>query len=370
MNTLIDLKNMTLEELAAYVTRYGAKSFRAKQLFGWMYRQRVTTFEEMTDLSQKFREQLSQDARVSSLKLTKRLVSTDGTRKYLFTLPDGTAIESVMIPDEDRVTVCISTQVGCAMGCVFCLTGKMGFKRNLEVSEIVNQIMAVEEDLWKDPLLNPDGTPQTPKENGPVVRYVTNIVMMGMGEPLLNYDNVMSAIDILTSQWGYNFTPRRLTLSTVGITPQIKKFIESGVQVKLAISLTSADDEKRNQLLPINKKYSLRDLMEVIKTYPTHPRRILTFEYVMLQGINDLEEDAYNLVRLLSGITCKINLIPLNESAGTAQHRPNTERVLEFQKILKNSGMTVTIRESRGQDILAACGQLVGTENERIENPA
>jgi 23S rRNA (adenine2503-C2)-methyltransferase len=357
-----DLKDLTLDELIQFVTQMGEKPYRAKQLYPWLYRKRVKSFSEMTDLSAAFRERLEQQSEISSLEAVLRQVSTDGTRKYLFQLQDGQTIESVMIPDDDRLTICISTQVGCAMGCVFCLTGTMGQIRNLQPSEIVNQVLAVEQDLHDEPPKDIEGNPVEPQQSGPIKRYLTNIVMMGMGEPMLNLDNVIKTIRILTSSEGFNLAPRRITVSTVGLVPQIEKLGLANTNVNLAISLTAPTDEKRSKLLPVNKKYNLDKLMQTLRAYPLAPRRRITFEYVMLQGINDTEEDAYHLVRLLKGLQCKINLIPLNEIPNFIYKRPEMETIVQFQKILWDAGMTATIRESRGRDISAACGQLRTTE--------
>jgi 23S rRNA (adenine2503-C2)-methyltransferase len=359
-----DLKDLSIEELGEFVSQLGEKPYRAKQLFPWLYRKRAKSFSEMSDLALPFREELEAKCLVSFLKLVVKKVSTDGTRKYLFGLTDGETIETVMIPDADRLTVCISTEVGCAMGCVFCLTGTMGLKRNLTTSEIVNQVLAVEEDLYDDPPKDDHGNLLLPQPSGPIKRYVTNIVMMGMGEPLANLNPVVKAIRIITHADGFNLAPRRITLSTVGLVPQIEKFAQADTGANLAISLTAASDDKRDWLLPINKKYPLGTLMQTLRRFPLTPRRLITFEYVLLKGINDSEEDAKQLCKLLKGLKCKVNLIPLNEIPNSKYHRPELSNVQKFQRTLWDAGLTATIRESRGRDILAACGQLKSQEEQ------
>jgi len=362
INTLMsktDLIGLPLTELSTFVQNtLGAKPYRAKQLFQWLYRRRVTDITLMTDLSKDFRQLLSEEAEISQLRPIQKLISSDGTRKYLFQLEDGESIESVMIPGEDRLTVCISSQVGCAMGCKYCLTGKMGFKRNLSSAEIVNQVLAVELDLTQDPPLDEAGQPLLPKEHGTVERYLSHVVMMGMGEPMMNLPSVLAAIHVLTDHNGYNLAPRRMTVSTVGLVPKVEEFIAANTGVRLAISLTAGSNELRNQLLPINQKYPLEKLLPALKNYPTQNRKPITFEYVMLAGVNDRAEDARALIKQIHDLECKVNLIPLNESPEIEYRRPSDESVMEFQRILWDARITATVRESRGRDILAACGQL------------
>ncbi len=293
----------------------------------------------MTDLSKEARGLLSQKAYISRLTEVKRQCSIDGTEKFLFALEDGHRIESVLIPEEDRLTLCISTQVGCGMGCTFCLTGKSGLVRNLRSSEIINQVLTIQRSLT-------EGT------------RLTNIVIMGMGEPLANYNNTMKAIEILTHPLGPAIGARRITLSTSGLVPLIKRLGNSGLNINLAISLNASTDEQRNQIMPINKKYPLAKLLDSCREYPLKRNRMLSFEYVLLDGINNSPEDARRVARLLKGIRCKINLIPFNEFPGSAYKRPSEESVLAFQEILASHHYSVFIRKSRGADILAACGQL------------
>jgi 23S rRNA (adenine2503-C2)-methyltransferase len=354
-----DLLSLPLEELTGLIQSLGQKPYRAKQVYGWLFRKLATGFEEMSDLPKDFRALLADSARISQMVPAKKTVSADGTRKYLFTLEDGQAIESVLIPDEDRLTVCISSQVGCAMGCAFCLTGKLGFTRNLTPGEITGQVLAVERDLRNDPYIDPQtGTPVEMKENGPVHRYLTHIVVMGMGEPMMNLENLLISLKILIRPDGMNWGPGRITVSTVGVVPKMEEFLSAETGVRLAISLTSADDSKRDQLLPINKVYPLAQLIQTLKKYPVAERRPLTFEYVMLKGVNDSQTDALQLVRLLQGLHAKVNLIPLNASPDVPFERPSQETMVAFQKALWKAGLTATLRESRGRDILAACGQL------------
>ncbi|MCX7920266.1 MAG: 23S rRNA (adenine(2503)-C(2))-methyltransferase RlmN [bacterium] len=351
----IDIKNLDLPALTKWVTQYGQKPYRAKQLFKWIYQHRVESFEEMTDIAVSFRHQLSTIAEISQLQLQTKQISADGTRKYLFTLSDNNSIESVLIPDNDRLTVCISTQVGCALNCAFCLTGKSGFIRNLTSAEIVNQVLAVDTDAKSLRTETRQRSRLIPQN---ATRVVTNIVLMGMGEPLLNFTNVVRAIRILSAPEGYNFSPKHITVSTVGIIPKLYALAKENTNVNLAISLNATTDEQRNYLMPIHKKTSIEQLFQAIRAYPLPKRRRITFEYVLIAGINDSLADAHRLGKLLQGIRCKINLIPFNEIPGCEFKRPSAETVLRFQQALVDQNYTVLIRESRGQDIFAACGQL------------
>ncbi|TAN40454.1 MAG: 23S rRNA (adenine(2503)-C(2))-methyltransferase RlmN, partial [Nitrospirae bacterium] len=279
----------------------------------------------------------SERAYVGSLKPAKRVQSADGTEKYLFELHDGETIESVLIPGEDRLTLCISSQVGCAMGCTFCLTGSLGLVRNLEVYEIIDQVLAVNR------MIGPS-------------RKVTNIVLMGMGEPLANLDNVAEALWRFTTLLG--ISKRRITLSTSGLVPKIGLLPVKAPEVNLAVSLNAATDSVRDSIMPVNKKYPIRTLLEACRRFPLSPGRRITFEYVLIGGLNDSPEDARRLAGLMKGLRGKINLIPLNPHPATGMKRPTEETVLAFENILVRQGLTVMIRDSKGQDILAACGQL------------
>ena len=334
-----DLRNLNLSELEDFVLKLGLQKYRGRQLFHWVYGKCADSFDVMTDLSKEIRELLSQKAYISKLIEIRKQVSSDGTEKFLFELEDGHRVESVLIPEEERLTLCISTQVGCGMGCAFCLTGKGGLARNLKTSEIVNQVLSVQKGL-------------------PAGKHLTNIVIMGMGEPLSNYNNVAKAIEILNNPLGPALGARRITLSTAGLVPGIEKLGESNLNINLAISLNASTDEQRNLIMPINKKYPLKKLIEACREFPLRKGRMLSFEYVLLDGVNNSPEDAGRVAKLLKGIRCKINLIPFNEFPGAPYKRPSGESVLRFQEILTEHNYSVFIRRSRGADILAACGQL------------
>jgi len=335
----IDLRAMSLIETEDFAGNLSLEKYRGRQIFHQVYGKAADSIDAMTELSKEVRGLLFQRAYISRIIEVKRQCSIDGTEKFLFALEDGHRIESVLIPDEDRLTLCISTQVGCGMGCTFCLTGKGGLVRNLRSSEIINQVLAVQGGL-------PDG------------RRLTNIVIMGMGEPLANYRHTVKAIEILSHPLGPAIGARRITLSTSGLAPQIKKLGESSLNINLAISLNAPTDEQRNLIMPINKKYSMAKLLGACREYPLKRRRMLSFEYVLLAGLNDSPEDARRVARLLKGIRCKINLIPFNEFPGSPYKRPSEESVLRFQEILAEHHFSAFIRKSRGADILAACGQL------------
>jgi 23S rRNA (adenine2503-C2)-methyltransferase len=331
-----NLKELSGQELELFIKDSNLPSFRAKQILHWIYEKCARSISEITELSKDLREKLSENAYISNLEMLGRQVSEDGTEKFLFGLEDAETIESVLIPDEDRLTLCISSQVGCAMDCRFCLTGKLGLKRNLRAYEIVDQIISANR------IIKP--------------MQLTNIVLMGMGEPLSNFDNVVDALWRITEFM--KISPRRITLSTSGIVPKILELPKKAPAVNLAISLNATTDEERNYIMPINKTYSIKELLTACRKFPLPPRRRITFEYVMLKDINDSPEDAKRLVNLLKGIPSKVNLIPFNPYEGSEFERPEDARVLNFQKILLKGHITALIRKSKGQDILAACGQL------------
>lgn len=348
MNTTekTDLRNLTQTELIDYVESLGQPAFRGRQIMGWLYRPEITKFSQMTDLAKVFREVLEENACIS--RFTDPIIekASDGCVKFGFKLNDGHVIESVLIPEPDRNTLCISSQVGCAMGCTFCLTGTMGFIRNLSPSEIVNQICGVSDYLREespDSLIGPD--------------RITNVVYMGMGEPLNNLENVISSLSILTEQKGLDLASRKITVSTCGIVPKIRELGERST-ANLAISLHSIRDDVRSQLMPVNDRYSVDDLLSACRDFPMPKRKRIMFEYTLLKNINDSDQDARELARKLQGIPCKINLLPYNESPGLHFESPRKERLLAFQKILIEAHYTVFIRTSRGSDISAACGQL------------
>lgn len=334
-----DLKSLSADRLAAFMRELGLPRFRAKQLVHWIYEKNVSTVEEITEFSKDLRASLADAAYISNLVPVQTQQSADGTVKYLYSLEDGQCIESVLIPDRDRLTLCVSSQVGCAMGCRFCMTGRLGLTRSLSAHEIVDQIIAVNRSISP--------------------RRVTNIVLMGMGEPLANFREVIEALSRITAFTG--ISKRRITLSTAGIVPHIMLLPERAPEVNLAISLNATTDETRGRIMPVNKKYPLKTLIDACRKFPLSPRRRITFEYVLIEGVNDSDEDARRLVRLLRGIPCKVNLIPCNPFEGSPLKRPSEERVLKFQEILTRSHLTALIRDSRGQDIAAACGQLRGT---------
>ena len=335
-----DLKNLTLEQLIAFVESLGQPAFRGRQLLAWIYRPGRVEFADMTDLAKEFRGVLAEHAVISRLDDPVIQVSRDGTVKFGFPLADGHVIESVLIPEEDRNTLCVSSQVGCAMGCRFCLTGSMGFARNLKTAEIVNQVCAV-----RDWMIDHDRG------------RLTNLVFMGMGEPLANLANLLDALSILTEQRGPDFASRRITVSTCGLVPQM---LELGrkTSVNLAVSLHATDDATRSRIMPVNDRYPLAQLMAACREFPRKKRQRIMFEYTLLQGINDADEDARRLARLLADIPCKINLLAMNDTGSGEFVSPRRDRVLRFQEILRRHGYTVFIRQSRGEDISAACGQL------------
>ena len=344
-----DLKNLTQAELVEFVESLDQPAFRGRQILSWIYKPSVTDFDQMTDLAKEFRKILVEHAYMSRFTDPITEISRDGAVKFGFRLDDGFIIESVLIPEEDRNTLCVSSQAGCAMGCRFCVTGSMGFTRNLSRAEIVNQVCAV-----RDWILDHD------EENG---KKLTNIVFMGMGEPLANLENLLGALSILIEQRGLDFSSRRVTVSTCGLVPQM---LELGTQsnVNIAISLHAADNETRSRLMPINDRYPLEELLEACKNYPQKKRQRVMFEYTLLAGINDSDETARMLATILRDIPCKINLLSMNEAGGERYTSPSRDRVLQFQKILRDAGYTVFIRKSRGADISAACGQLAGKNNQ------
>jgi 23S rRNA (adenine2503-C2)-methyltransferase len=332
----IDLKSLSKDDVESFIKDAGLPSFRSRQILHWIYGRYAQSLEEITELSKKLREELAERAYISNLTLLNRMTSHDGTEKFLFGLEDGETIESVLIPDEERLTLCISSQVGCAMGCVFCLTGKSGLKRNLGPHEIIDQVISVNRMI--------------------LPRRITNIVLMGMGEPLANFDNVVEALRRMTGVMV--ISPRRITLSTAGIVPRIAELGQLGLKVNLAISLNATTDSVRDVIMPINKTYPIKALLDTCRKLPLQQTRKITFEYVMLKDINDSTADAKRLVRLLHGIQSKINLIPFNPYSDCEYERPDDIAVLRFQEILAKAEVTVIIRKSKGRDILAACGQL------------
>jgi 23S rRNA (adenine2503-C2)-methyltransferase len=335
---LRDIRDLTLAELEAIALAASQRSFRARQLAHWLWRRDAASFEAMHELPAAFRAFLKDNFKIDRLEAGHLQRSGDGTRKLLLLLADGDRIESVIIPTEGRVTLCMSSQAGCAMGCGFCATARMGLRRNLAASEILGQVIAAREALDGDEVL-------------------TNYVFMGMGEPLANYPRLSRVLETMSADWGMGISPRRITVSTVGIVPMMERLL-SEFQVNLAVSLHATTDETRDRIAPINRRYSLEVLLGSCRQLPIQRRRRITFEYVMLDGVNDSPDDARRLVKLLTPIRSKVNLIFFNPSTDTPFRPSPRGRVEGFQEILHQGNLTATIRESRGQDIAAACGQL------------
>ena len=335
-----DLAELDRLGLEAALEERGQERFRARQIFGWIYRHGVTDVQAMTNLPRVLRDSLDADFRLTTPETIARERSSDGTEKFLLTLGDGRQIESVFIPDTPAMTFCVSTQVGCAMSCAFCLTGKMGLVRNLTAGEIAGQVRVLAGAL-------------------DMRGIAFNIVLMGMGEPLHNYDETMKALRILADEDGLAIPPRRVTLSTVGLLPALERLAHEPLMPNLAISLHAPTDLQRGELVPINRKYGIAEIIAACKRFPLPRRRRITFEYVLLAGVNDSPEDAARLARLLAGVKSKVNLIPLNAAAGIPFERPSDAAVDRFAKILAERGVKVSVRKSRGRDIRAACGQLI-----------
>lgn len=340
MSALLNIAELERSELEAALEAHGFERFHARQLFRWVHRRAVTDFSAMTDLSKALRAVLEANFHVSTPRIVNDELSSDGTRKLVLELADGKRIESVFIPDTPAMTFCVSTQVGCAMACAFCLTGKMGLVRHLTAGEIAGQvrILAATTGLLTESF---------------------NIVLMGMGEPLHNYDATMKALRMLHDEHGLHISPRRITLSTVGIVPGLERLAKEPLMPNLAISLHATTEEQRTTLVPPNRKYSLAAILEACRRFPLKNRSRITFEYVMLADVNDTPEDARRLVKLLADIKAKVNLIPLNPAPGIPFERPSDERVDRFAQILADHHVTVSVRKSRGRDIRAACGQLI-----------
>jgi 23S rRNA (adenine2503-C2)-methyltransferase len=336
----MNLANLDRAELEDALARQGLPRFRGRQIFHWIYGRGVTDFAQMTNLSRDLRETLGRTLTIDTPAVRSKQTSTDGTTKFLLSLSDGREIEAVFIPDTPAQTFCISTQVGCAMACAFCLTGKMGLVRNLTAGEIAGQVrvLAHETGLAGKPF---------------------NIVLMGMGEPLHNYDETMKALRILVDKDGLGVPLRRITLSTVGLVPALERLAREPLMPNLAVSLHATTDEQRSRIVPINRKYGLKELIDTCKKFPLKRRSRITFEYVLLNGVNDTPEDARRLAKLLADVKAKVNLLPLNEAPGIPFTRPSDERVNAFARILADRDIRVSVRRSRGRDIRAACGQLI-----------
>ena len=337
---LTDLRDLPLQDMTALLAEAGEPAFRATQLCHWIYKRQATDLQQMSDLPEPLRQRLRERVYVSSLTLLRQQQSADGTEKFLFGLEDGNQIETVLIPAGAKRTICVSTQVGCAIGCRFCLTAQGGLVRSLRPAEIVSQVLYFQE---------PGKTPE---------RTFTNIVFMGMGEPLDNFQGTVQAIRILTAEWGLGISPRRITVSTSGLVRRLEAFGRADLKVNLAVSLNATTDAVRTQIMPINKPYPIATLLAACRAFPLAVRQRITFEYVLLRDVNDTLADARRLVKLMYGLRCKINLLPFNEIPGVPYRRPSEATIQQFQNYLLQHGLSAFVRQSRGRDISAACGQL------------
>ena len=340
-----NLLNYDLPGLTEHFAQMGEKPFRAKQVMRWMHLGGADNFDDMTDLAKSLRSKLHEHAEVKVPALMTEQQSSDGTRKWLLDVGTGNGVETVFIPEDTRGTLCISSQIGCALECTFCATGRQGFNRNLSAAEIIGQLW------WANKAMG-----VTPKNE----RVVSNVVMMGMGEPLANFDNVVTALSIMLDDHGYGLSRRRVTVSTSGMVPQMDRLKEV-MPVALAVSLHASNDAVRDEIVPLNKKYPLKELMAACQRYLLKaPRDFITFEYVMLHGVNDKPEHARELIKLVQDVPCKFNLIPFNPFPNSGYERSSNERIRVFRDILQQAGLVVTVRKTRGDDIDAACGQLAG----------
>lgn len=338
------LKHLLPQELSELFVRWGLKPYRVTQVLSWIYKRQSLDFQEMTDISKQDRSTLANICRIGQLGLLNTQRAADGTEKWLLELEDGMRVETVLIPEQDHLTQCISTQVGCSMGCSFCRTSLMGLRRQLRTWEIVEQVVM--------------GRRLMPGEK------IRNVVLMGMGEPLANYQEVVRAVKIMLDRRALDLSKRRITLSTCGLIPQIRRLASEGLGISLAVSLNATTEDQRSRIMPINKIHPMGELLRACRELSLPARSRITFEYVMLGGFNDSVADARRLVKLLQGIKCKVNLIPHNPYPGSSFRRPRQERIIEFQRILANSGITAPIRWSHGSDISAACGQLAASEQD------
>ncbi len=335
----IDIKDLSWDELGRALTEIGFEPYRLGQIFRWLYKVGVKSFDEMTDLPSEMRECLKEKYHITHLTLLdSRSSRTDGTTKYLFKLEDANTIETVFLPEADRATICLSSQVGCKFSCSFCASAPFGFVRNLKASEILDEVLSVR-------ARNP-GKP------------VTNLVFMGIGEPFDNYENVLRAIRVFNDKAAFNIGARRITISSCGVLPGMKKLAAEGLQVELSISLHSADDRVRSHLVPVNKKYPLKDLMAACREYTGATGRVITFEYILIKGVNSSAKDALKLAGLLKGFKCKVNTISYNKIKAKDYDEPSVQDVRAFMKVLKDNNISATHRKSKGEDIDAGCGQL------------
>ena len=354
----VNLLGMTRAQLEHFFAEIGEKKFRAQQVMKWIHHQGVCDFQVMTNLGKALRDRLETLAEITPPGISSQQDSTDGTRKWAISVTGGALVEAVLIPEGDRATLCVSSQVGCSLDCKFCSTGKQGFQRDLTAAEIIGQVwLAIDSyDGW-----------QTGKG-----RVVTNVVMMGMGEPLLNFDNVVSSMDLMCDDLAYGLSKRKVTLSTSGVVPALDKLAELS-DVSLAISLHAPNDEIRDKIVPLNRRYPIDKLLSSARAYidaQTDKKRVVTIEYTLLAGVNDQVEHAQELTQLLKDYPCKINLIPFNDFPNSGFERPSGNAVSRFWKVLMEAGFIVTVRTTRGDDIDAACGQLVGDVNDRTKRSA
>ncbi len=356
-NIKINLLGLSRDKLINFFAEIGEKPFRAKQIMQWIHQYGVHDFDEMTNISKSLREKLKGISKIEGPEIVLQNISSDGTRKWVMKMPGGSSIETVLIPEGDRGTLCISSQIGCALDCSFCSTGKQGFNRNLSTEEIVGQI-------W-NAIASFDNLDRVKD------RPVTNVVFMGMGEPLLNFDNVMDAISIMMDDFAYSISKKRLTISTAGVVPAIDKMCGL-TDASIAVSLHAPNDELRNQLVPVNKKYPIKVLLDSVRNYldQLSDKRKATIEYTLIAGINDRKIHASQLINLLKDVPCKINLIPFNPFPGSGYKKPSNTEVRFFQDMLINAGYITTVRTTRGDDIDAACGQLVGKVEDRTRRSA
>ncbi|MCX6329745.1 MAG: 23S rRNA (adenine(2503)-C(2))-methyltransferase RlmN [Bacteroidia bacterium] len=339
------LYGKTLNELIAVTKRVRLPGFAAKQIADWLYKKEIFSVDEMTNLSKKMREVLSTDYEIGLSAPIKSAESTDGTKKYLYKVLDDKYIETAYIPDDDRSTICVSTQAGCKMGCLFCMTGKQGFQGNLSSNEILNQFRSL-----------------------PEFNKMTNMVFMGMGEPLDNIEEVLKSLEILASEWGYGWSPTRITVSTVGLKKTIKEFLEKS-RCHLAVSLHSPFDEERRMLMPIQRTNSVKEILDIIRDFDFNNQRRVSFEYILFKGLNDTPKHIKELARILDGIKCRINLIKFHPIPGSEFQSPDNQAIINFKEALNAKGILTTIRASRGEDIQAACGLLSTLEQNKSKQP-
>ena len=346
-----NLLDLNRQDMEAFFTSLGEKAFRASQVMKWIYHHGVDDFDAMSNLSKVLRDQLKEKAEIRLPEVAVDMPSRDGTRKWMLRLSDGNSIEMVYIPEKDRSTLCVSSQVGCALNCSFCSTAQQGYNRNLTTAEIIGQVVLATRLI---------GLPQNKGE-----RVITNVVLMGMGEPLLNFDNVVKAMELMQDDYAFGISKRRITVSTAGVVPAIDQLREA-IDVSLAVSLHAPNDELRNELVPINRKYPIAELLAACRRYCEGvPHRRITFEYAMLEGVNDSPEHARALLKVLRGTPSKVNLIPFNPFPGTAYRRSSLEAINRFRDILMEGNLMTVTRKTRGDDIAAACGQLVGEVQDR-----